>query len=450
MNKTILFSPVGGTDPISSTNFRDGSMLHICRCYKPDMVYLYMSGEILQFQKQDNRYTYCLDRLGERLAHHFEYEIIERPDMKNVQEFDPFYSEFRQIIFRILKNMDDSDTLLMNISSGTPAMKSALLVLKTLGEFSCKAVQVSTPDAAMNSHEGHAAHKEYDLEDMWGLNDDNLDDFPNRCSEVKCPTLTQIQQEGYIRKLLDEYDYAAAYEIAKLLPCDLTANYIELIKMASRRALLDFSGVDKILQKDTRFALPVKSSEERKLFEYALNLNLKLCRCEYADFIRGITPLLFDLYERILSRHAKIKLGDYCTTDSNGKRQWSAEKLQDTGVLKALQYEYPQFRFGDVSSAHLEVLIVSKDSPFASDFSSDVKQVVESLRSVEGKLRNIAAHQIISITEETIKKNTGFTGNEIMSDIKQAFIFAGFLIKKEYWNSYDYMNKVIIDEMTRN
>ena len=31
--KKILFSPIGGTDPIS--NFRDGAMLHICRIYKP-------------------------------------------------------------------------------------------------------------------------------------------------------------------------------------------------------------------------------------------------------------------------------------------------------------------------------------------------------------------------------------------------------------------------------
>ena len=35
MNQTILFTPVGGTDPISSTNIHDGSMLHICRVYQP-------------------------------------------------------------------------------------------------------------------------------------------------------------------------------------------------------------------------------------------------------------------------------------------------------------------------------------------------------------------------------------------------------------------------------
>ncbi len=441
MNKTILFSPVGGTDPISSGNLRDGSMLHICRCYKPDMVYLYMSGEILQFQQLDSRYTYCLDKLGEKLGCSIGYKIIPRPDMKNVQEFDPFYSEFRKIILDIRKDMDDSDTLLLNISSGTPAMKSALLVLKTLGEFACKAVQVSTPDAAMNAHEGHAAHKKYEVEDMWELDEDNADDFANRCSEVKCPTLTQIQQESYIRKLLDEYDYAAAYEIAKMLPEDVTANYIDLLQMASRRVLFDFTGVSKVLQKDKRYELPVKNAAEMKLFEYALSLELRLRRCEYADFIRGITPLLFDLYERILAKHANINLDAYCT--SGDKKRWSEAKLQGTEVLTALEGEFGFFRYGDVSSSHLNTLVQASAAP------ADVKQLVRDLRSVESNLRNMAAHQIISVTEDTIKKSTGFTGAQIMSRIQKAFGFAGYSIKKEYWNSYDDMNDVILAEMAK-
>ena len=46
MNRTILFSPVGGTDPIHNKNCRDGSMLHIARVYEATDVFLYMSKEI--------------------------------------------------------------------------------------------------------------------------------------------------------------------------------------------------------------------------------------------------------------------------------------------------------------------------------------------------------------------------------------------------------------------
>lgn len=60
MEKKILFSPVGGTDPIKY--FRDGSMLHICRHYQPDIVYL--SHEMMEYHRQDNRYVDALKRLG--------------------------------------------------------------------------------------------------------------------------------------------------------------------------------------------------------------------------------------------------------------------------------------------------------------------------------------------------------------------------------------------------
>ena len=58
MNRKILFSPVGGTDPMSEKNDHDGAMLHIARHYKPDIVYMYMSKEILESQKRDDRYRY--------------------------------------------------------------------------------------------------------------------------------------------------------------------------------------------------------------------------------------------------------------------------------------------------------------------------------------------------------------------------------------------------------
>ena len=79
--KKILFSPIGGTDPIS--NFRDGAMLHICRIYKPDIVYLYLSKEMCEFQEKDDIYRYCLEQLGKKLDKHFESEqnledIIQR------------------------------------------------------------------------------------------------------------------------------------------------------------------------------------------------------------------------------------------------------------------------------------------------------------------------------------------------------------------------------------
>ena len=95
----ILFSPVGGTDPISNSNYRDGSMLHIVRHFRPDIIHLYLTKEMLDHQKEDNRYLYCLEKLFE-LQHRENVDIREfqRPDLTEVHDFNFFYQEFRQLL----------------------------------------------------------------------------------------------------------------------------------------------------------------------------------------------------------------------------------------------------------------------------------------------------------------------------------------------------------------
>lgn len=133
MSKTYLFSPIGNTDPIKY--FYDGSMLHICRYYKPDVVILYLSHEMILHHEKDNRYVRSIELLGEKLGHTFEVRIIRDEQMVDVQQYDLFYHAFRGIIADIEEEMMPEDTLIVNMASGTPAMKSALLVMATLAEY---------------------------------------------------------------------------------------------------------------------------------------------------------------------------------------------------------------------------------------------------------------------------------------------------------------------------
>ena len=122
----ILFSPVGMTDPIRF--FKDGALLNISRHYKPDIIYLYMSKEIVKIHKQDNRYKYCLEQLGSLIGKKFDIRVIERPELEDVQIFDCFISEFRNILDNIYNEYPDAE-IILNVSSGTPAMKSSLQIL---------------------------------------------------------------------------------------------------------------------------------------------------------------------------------------------------------------------------------------------------------------------------------------------------------------------------------
>ena len=68
---------------------------------------------------------------------------------------------------------------------------------------------------------------------------------------------------------------------------------------------------------------------------------------------------------------------------------------------------------------------------------------------VETSVRNLAAHEVVSITNETIEELTGLTGSQIMDRIKDIFAYTGISVKTEYWDSYDNMNLKILELMEK-
>jgi CRISPR type III-A/MTUBE-associated protein Csm6 len=442
MNEVILFSPIGGTDPISNYNCYDGSMLHIARHYQPTRIILYMSKLMLEWQAEDDRYRYALSKLFEMQGRTgVEIKEIERPELTDVQEFDFFYKEFRTILMKIREEMDDSDQLLINVSSGTPAMKSGLLVLQTLGEIPSKTIQVITPARDINNH----IHKDYDVKTLWELDPDNEPDAQNRCKEVHCPTLSRMEHEEMIRQHVSVYDYEAALTVADSMPGKEELSYRNLLEFGRARLQLDFPRADSLMRKIGVDFYPIKTGNEKMLFEYALGLDIRNRRGEYADFIRAITPILADLFKLALKKQCSLNISDYTNT-SEGKESWDEKKLVGTNVLRILEdaYQYRRgFQYGYVKSDHLLNLICG--------FSDDdtLKSLMTDLHSVEEKIRNIAAHQIVSITEEKIRKMTGFTPNQIMEKIKRLFSYTGIHVKKEDWNSYDELNEQIFKAMHR-
>jgi CRISPR-associated protein, csm6 family len=451
MAKTILFSPIGGTDPISEKNFYEGAMLHICRYYKPDKVVLYFSKEILEIhnmigENSEDPFKFCLDELSKlQNRKKVEYERIDKLDLVNVQNFDYFYDDFDKIIKKLIDEVKDEDTtILLNVSSGTPAMKSGLLVLKTMGEYNCKLIQVSTPERKMNQH----IHSENpDIKTLWELNMDNEENAKNRCEEVDCPSLLALKYEHIIKKLIANYDYAAALEIAENISAH-SKRYIEFIRLAKNRLLLDFKEVDKIAKEINFDCIPIKAGDKRKLFEYALSVDIKVKRGEYADFVRSITPLIVELFKVVLKDRLKIDIEKYID-NKNDREEWSERKLRDKNdkcaeeVLNILEFKYNNnFNFKNVSSDNLLEIIVSKDTSNEKTL-SDISQ---KLRSIESSVRNLAAHQIVSITDDSIKKVTqmAISAEGIMKLIKKLFAYTSFNIKEDMWNSYDAMNYEII------
>jgi len=437
MNRIILFSPVGGTDPMPQTNFRDGSLLHICRVYKPTDVYLYMSAEILTNHKADNRYLYSLDKLAELQGRKMTCQIVERPDLCDVQVFDWFYQDFRKVIREIAVDMDETDVLLLNVSSGTPAMKSGLLVLATLGEYPCKLIQVRTPMGKMNEHR----HDNYDIQTLWELNEDNEEGFENRCQEIKCPSLSLLKQEEIIKKLVRSYDYEAARQICDMLPSETTAGYRQLIELACARIQLNIPMMNKLDNSLAKPCLPIKDERKQKYFEYALQLHVKREKKEYTDFVRAITPLLVDLFIMVLKHEGNL---DVLACLKDGKMKWDENKLNNeySDLLTILNKAYSWcggFKTGPVYSVHLMYL--------AKEYVKNEKivELIEKLRGIEENVRNMAAHEIVSLSDEKIKGLTGFSTLEIIQMIKEIFKYTGIGVKADDWRSYEAMNESIAE-----
>lgn len=436
----ILFSPIGGSDPIR--NYHDGSMLHICRNYLPDRVVLYLSGEMYQHHVQDNRYVYCLEELGKKMSHPFEIEVIVRDELTEVQDYEYFYTEFTKCINDIVVQMDEGDELLLNVSSGTPAMKNALIILATLAEFSFQPIQVSTPLKRSNYMDENT--KKYKVQEQWEFDEDNepQEGDTSRCEEIKSLNLVKLLKVNLLEKHLQAYDYTAALEIARDLKNHISVKATAMIEQANERNQLNTKRVNELAKKIDYQPMPVKNQENCDLLEYVLLLQMKVRRKEYADFIRAITPVVFELFYRVLKRQCHIDIKDYCDEKKSGLR-WNLEKIKQTEVGDILQKEYAAtgFRGGPVYSSQLKPLILHYSG------SEKVNTLVTDLRHAEEKARNKAAHTIVSITNEKIVKWTDYTAEELLVKIQQLTLFVVPGQDGSIWDSYDRMNEAIMKEI---
>ena len=440
MGKKYLFSPIGNTDPIKY--LYDGSMLHICRYYEPDVVYLYLSKEMAENHKKDNRYVETLNLLGDFLNHKFEVHIIENPDMVEVQQYDVFYDEFRKIISEIEEQKEKEDQLLVNMASGTPGMKSALLIMATLAEYRFLPIQVSTPQKKSNLE--HEERDEYDVKANWELNEDNEESAENRCQEVKCLNLMRLLKIDMIKKHLLSYDYHAALAVGKEIKDELNPVAWKWLQSADARAVLDWERMNRVLPENNGIISAVRQENKKKiLFEYLLALDLEVKRGEYADFIRGITPLGVDLLEMVLEQYCQIDIRQYYMKNAKNGRKWSRGRMEGTEVQEIMNARYSSFNYKDVYSRHLQLVIEKKCKDDL------LKQRTEELVQIEYNVRNIAAHNIVSATPEWVKEQAGRSVEDILWLLKYICEQVKINTRKENWDSYDYMNKRFIEELDR-
>lgn len=435
MKKTILFSPVGMTDPIRY--FKDGAMLNIIRNYAPDTVYLYMSKEILHHHREDNRYLYSIGELAGLLGKKIDVHIIERPELEDVQLFDSFIADFTGILNKLHGDYPD-DKIILNVSSGTPAMKSSLQILSLTLDFDMLPVQVSTPQKKSNPRIDD--EKNASPQELWELNESNSEE-DNRCITSQTENLLAEFKKQSLIKLIRSYDYSAALELAEDM--NVPQKFIELLDAANNRLKLNYRKTTKVFEKYGFNICLCDDKELEAAAEYILLLQIKIKKQEYADFIRAITPVILELFVIYLKNKCDVNVWDY--TDKNKK--WDMNKLNsDDNGVKILTH-LNKFYNGRLKMCH-----VYSDAAceLICQMSGDInaQKAANVLRDeVEKKIRNNAAHEIVSITEEKIQKDTGHSSEEIIKYLLDMLKLCGMNISRKFSLAYDEMNDIIIGEI---
>ncbi|WP_430466283.1 type III-A CRISPR-associated CARF protein Csm6 [Streptococcus salivarius] len=252
-----MTSAVGTTDPIS--NNHDAALLHIARNYRPDKIVLVYSQEM--FIKQDLINKALLSIEGYNPIIEIDSTILNNDE---VFLFDKMYEVMGLIV---QKYTNDDDEIILNLSSGTPQIISALFALNRINDYNTQAIQVATPKKGANREYKPLTDSEIDA--LIVENQDNSLDFVDRSIKDKSEKFTQALVKRHLRSLIASFDYQAAEAIINRKEYNklLSKKRIAYI----REKLNDFSRVFKnqsILSDILSF--PLDDSQKKALIYYLM------------------------------------------------------------------------------------------------------------------------------------------------------------------------------------
>ena len=277
----VLISAVGNTDPIR--NFHDGALVHIARKYRPDKIIIVFSEELIR--KKDD-----IEKVIRSIDSEYLPEIVyHEPIILNneVHIFDTMFDQFDDII-REYYTKDDE--FILNLSSGTPQIKSALFVLNRLSEINVKAVQVPSPEKKSNAGVRHDDSEDIDV--LIDTNMDNKQDYVDRTIEDTSDKFKQGLIKKTLRDFIKKYDYKASLEIANQLP-DFSGLKDCRKKLQDIVDSLDRQDIPQLLQKKKW------SEEQKKVLNAYLTIDLQKERGNFSEGlirIKNLTEFILEDY----------------------------------------------------------------------------------------------------------------------------------------------------------
>ena len=410
----ILISAVGDTDPIR--NFHDGPLLHIVRVYRPEKIVLVHSERSLTKH----------DKLVKALKSIKDYspEIIQDggvlPDAQ-VAIFDEMYDTVSSIVKKYISD----DEIILNISSATPQIISAMFAVNRISDFNVTAVQVVTPQH--KSNEGLRHDNQEDIDTLIETNLDNQSDYENRTLEDTGMKFSLDLTKRNLKALIDNYDYQGALELLRALKLPKKQESFSNIKEL-RKKLTEISDTIKIQGMPDKI---VKSKLLSNQAKSALNSYLNIDRNHKQGNIAEVLIRVKSLVEFILEDYLNNHFLDVITY-KDGKPFLNALKYPE--ILKKFQ-ENAKKRDQEYHSGYLSlhgyIGILKFFEP-----NHDLLKHIYDIQEIN-QVRNQVAHSLQAFDRENLTKVSSavFASKQIL--------LASFDIDNHWFSFYEDLNQEI-------
>ena len=422
----ILISAVGTTDPIS--NNHDAALLHIARNYRPDKIVLVYSQEMLVKQDLINKVLLSIE--GYNPIIEIDFTTLNNDE---VHLFDKMYEVMGLIIQKYTNNDDE---IILNLSSGTPQIKSALFALNRINDYNTQAIQVPTPKNGANRKYTPLTNSEIDA--LILENQDNSLDFVDRSIKDKSEKFTQALVKRHLRSLIASFDYQAAEAIIN------RKEYNKLLSKKKiayiREKLYDFSRVFKnqsILSDILSFPL---DDSQKKALNYYLMIDVLKEREHIADvLIKAKSLAEFVIEETIKKDHKGLIVFDGNLPKLNPSFPDCEAILDDIDkkMKKSRGIEDTEERIFSVQST-LNLLSYLNILEFY-EYDSQLQTAINGILGLNGE-RNKVAHGLSEIDTRLLSRKK----LKQLSENLRLLLVDCLGIDSSYFNYYDKQNEELI------
>ena len=410
----ILISAVGDTDPIR--NFHDGPLLHIVRVYRPEKIVLVHSERSLTKH----------DKLVKALKSIKDYspEIIQDggvlPD-EQVAIFDEMYDTVSSIVKKYISD----DEIILNISSATPQIISAMFAVNRISDFNVTAVQVLTPQH--KSNEGLRHDNQEDIDTLIETNLDNQSDYENRTLEDTGMKFSLDLTKRNLKALIDNYDYQGALELLRALKLPKKQESFSNIKEL-RKKLTEISDTIKIQGMPDKIVKAKLSTKAQSALNSYLNIDRNHKQGNIAEVLIRVKSLVEFILENYLNNHFL----DVITYKEDGKPFLNALKYPE--ILKKFQ-EDAKMRGQEYHSGYLSLPAYIGILKFFEP-KNDLLKHIYKIQEIN-QVRNQVAHSLQAFDRKNLKKVSSavFASKQIL--------LASFDIDNHWFSFYEDLNQEI-------